>query len=134
LASVLAVIFYAFLGVGAPPSEFAPRESAWWTLEPLMFPALFGGVFLAIVAVVSSCLPSGMRGAAYFCLAATISTGTGVVVAEGIAEHFSIRVVGVSVVLLAIPALAAIDVLRRVGHRRETHAQRSAAAGRITTG
>jgi hypothetical protein len=87
LASALALLLAVVLAVGAPPSEFAPKDSRWWMLEPLMFPGLFAGVIFAFVALILCCVLSGVRAAAMFCLLAPLSTLTGLVIAEGISDH-----------------------------------------------
>ncbi len=111
LGSLLALILAVVLGVGAPPSEFAPRDSAWWALEPLMFPALGGGVVLALAAFVANVLPSGHRVGAALCLAAPVSTLVGIVVANGISDRPSWRVLAVSAAFLVLPGLAAVHAL-----------------------
>lgn len=73
-ASVLALLLAVSLGTGAPPSEFAPRSSAWWALEPLMLPSLGAGVLLAVMAFALNALPSGHRTGAYLCLVAPLAT------------------------------------------------------------
>jgi hypothetical protein len=84
----------------------------WWTLDPLMFPTLFGGVVIAFVGLISSYVLS-VRAAGCFCIAASISTGIGVVIAQGISERPALGSLAVSLSLQAIPALAGVVVLRR---------------------
>ncbi len=118
LASVLALTLALLLGVGAPPSEFAAKESKWWILEPLMFPALSAGVILAALALISSCLVSRVRTGAALCLLSSLSTATGLVVAEGISARAALRFDAVCMILLAIPAVAAVSILGRIDGRR----------------
>lgn len=54
VASALALIVAVNAGVGTPSSEFAPKDTAWWTLEPVMWPSLVGGVVLGLVASLST--------------------------------------------------------------------------------
>jgi hypothetical protein len=84
----------------------------WWTLDPLMFPTLFGGVVLAFVGFISSFLLR-VRVAAYFCIAASISTGIGIVIAQGISERPALGFLAVNMAFQAIPAVAGVVVLRR---------------------
>lgn len=110
LASALTLSLSIFCGIGAPPSEFAPRSGTWWALEPLMFPALFGGVALAIAACISS-LSAGVRASAYLCIAAALSTGLGVVISTGISERPALRFLAIVALLLAVPAFASARAL-----------------------
>ena len=111
LGSFLALMLAVVFGAGAPPSEFAPRTSIWWSLEPLMFPALGGGVVLALVALVANALPSGHRVGVALCLAAAASTAVGTVVASGISDRPSWKVLAVSAAFLVLPGLAAVHAL-----------------------
>jgi hypothetical protein len=86
-ASILALLLAVLAGVGAPPSEFVTRDSRWWTVDPLMFPALFAGVVLACIALIASGIGSALRAAAWLCLLASLSTAAGTVIAGGISDH-----------------------------------------------
>ena len=112
LAILLAVLSCTVLGIGAPPSDFAPMDSIWWTLEPLMWPALFGGVVLAFIALLASGV--AMRLGAVLCLTACASTGLGVIVAAGISAQYSLRAALFNGAFLAIPSLTLLDALRRL--------------------
>lgn len=112
LGSILALLLAVIEGVGAPPSEFAPKDSMWWTLYPLMWPALFGGVVLALVALIASVV-SPVRPAAVACLVAALSTVSGVVIATGISDHRALTFYAVNVGLVLIPAAVALNVLTR---------------------
>jgi hypothetical protein len=102
---MLAVVF----GVGAPPSEFAASSSQWWSLEPLLFPALGDGVVLALAALVASLFRTSLG--ATLCLAAVGSTAIGTTVAAGISDHPSWRLLAMSVAFLVLPGLAAVHAL-----------------------
>jgi hypothetical protein len=112
LASILALLLALAAGVGAPSSEFAPKDSVWWTLDPLMWPALFGGVVLAVVAVIASAA-AGVRAAAILCFLASASTATGIIVAAGTSDRRDLVFYGVNVAVVAIPAVVAVIVLTR---------------------
>jgi len=111
-ARILALVSCTLLGAGAPPSEFAPQDSVWWVLEPLMWPGLFAGVGLALLAALGSCIAP--RVGAILCLAACASTGVGVVAAAGISAQYPARAALFDGTLLAIPVLMALDALRLV--------------------
>jgi cation transport ATPase len=119
VASLLAVFSSVFLGIGVPPSEFAPTDSLWWMLEFLMWPALFGGVALAVAAFVASCLPWSTRVAALLCIAALTSTTIGIVVAAGISAMYGLREAVFDAVVIGLPSLLAFDTFRR--SRRSVH-------------
>jgi len=110
-ACFLALMLAIVLGVGAPPSDFAPRNSVWWALEPLMIPALGAGMLLAVAAYVANALPSIHRVGAILCIAAALSTAMGTVVAHGISDRASLRVLVVQMAFLAIPVLAALHAM-----------------------
>ena len=42
VASSRALFVAVNAATGAPSSEFAPKDSWWWTVAPLMWPTLFG--------------------------------------------------------------------------------------------
>src|SRR5687767_7354360 len=112
LSSILALLLALVVGIGAPPSEFAPKDSVWWTLEPLMWPALFGGVILAVTALVTS-VAARVRAAAILCFLASASTAIGIVLAAGISERFNLVFLAVNVAVVAIPAVVSGTVLMR---------------------
>jgi hypothetical protein len=78
-----------------------------------MRPALFGGVALAFIAFLASCIPGTTRGAALLCVAATASTGIGVAVAAGISAQHPVRAAVFDGVMLLVPTITALDALRR---------------------
>ena len=84
----------------------------WWTLDPLMWPALFAGVVLAVVAVIASAA-SRVRGAAVICFIAALSTASGIVIAAGTSDHRALAFYAVNVALVSIPAVVALNVLTR---------------------
>ncbi len=47
-SSVMALALARLSGIGAPLSEFAAKDSVWWTSGPLMWPALFGDLALCL--------------------------------------------------------------------------------------
>lgn len=111
MASALALVVATQAGIGAPPSEFAPRDSWWWTLDPSMFPALFGGVILSLIALVTSVLAT--RAAAVLCVLASLSTAVGVIIAAGTSDHPSIGFYSVCLIFVATPALISMTAFRR---------------------
>jgi hypothetical protein len=129
VASMLALASCTLLVVGAPPSEFAPQDAVWWMLEPLMWPGLFGGVGLALLAALGSCFAP--RLGAILCLAACASTGVGVVVAAGIGAQYPARAALFDGTLLAIPVVTAVDALRLVARFAD---REFAAMGKLRAG
>lgn len=113
LASALALVIAIVEGIGAPPSEFAPPDNWWWAFDPLMFPALFGGVIFALVALIASGLPSAARASAVLCAFASLLTGTGVVIAAGISEHLAVTSYAAQLIVVAIPVLISAPTLKR---------------------
>jgi hypothetical protein len=83
----------------------------WWMLDP-MWPTLFTGVVAGVLALIAS-VASRVGGAAILCLFASLSTATGIVIAFGTSDGRASAFYAVSVALVAIPAVAAISVLRR---------------------
>jgi peptidoglycan/LPS O-acetylase OafA/YrhL len=114
LASILALMLAALEAVGAPSSEFAPKDSLWWALDPIMLPALLAGVALAFIALIASVV-SGVGTAAIACLCAALSTAAGVVIAAGTSDHRALTFYAVNVALVAIPAVVAVNVVARRG-------------------
>ena len=114
VASALALFVALAAGIGAPSSEFAPRDSAWWTLEPLMWPTLFGGVALGLVAIATSIV--SVRGGAIVCVFASLLTVTGIVVAFGTSDHQAPVVYVIFVGVALMPAVVAASVFHRGGH------------------
>jgi hypothetical protein len=131
LASALALLLAVVLVVGAPPSEFVPRDSRWWMLEPLMFPGLFAGVILDFVALILSYVLSGVRAAATFCVLAPLSTLIGLVIAEGLSDHAHLRFDTVCVALLAVPVFAGVGILTRAGRGLDGPRGGTAEAGAV---
>jgi drug/metabolite transporter (DMT)-like permease len=103
-------------GVGAPPSEFAPKDSLWRTVDPLMWPALLGVVVLAVGAIIVSAA-AGVRAAAILCFLASASTAIGIIVTAGISDHRDSVFYAINIAVAAIPAVVAVSALTR----REPH-------------
>lgn len=112
LASILALLLALLEGVGAPSSDFAPKDSVWWTLDPLMWPALFGGVVLAVIALIAS-IDAGLHAAGIVCFLASTSTAIGIVIAAGTSDHRHLVFYALNVVVVAIPAVVSVSVLMR---------------------
>jgi hypothetical protein len=104
--------------LGAPPSEFVQEPSIWLRLELLMFPALFSGAMLALLAL--ACSLFWARAAAVACAGAAAASMVGVLLAWGIDAEASPRRLLLPIGLLALPAIGAVDALRQV--RREQRA------------
>jgi hypothetical protein len=72
LSSLLTLVLCSVVSVGAPPSNYVQEPSIWLRLEPMMVPALFGGVVLALVALVLSLF--AVRPAAVACMGAAAAS------------------------------------------------------------
>ena len=127
MSSLLALFLCAFIGIGAPPSEFVREPTIWTRLEPLMWPCLFGGVGLAVLA--SGVAPFAGRVAALICLAACVMSMMGVVFAWGVDAQGTFRSLVAPFALLLIPACGAIDVIRRSGRRSRAISVSSSSEG-----
>jgi hypothetical protein len=112
-ASALALVLAVFLGIAAPPSDFVPKSSVWWELEPAMFPLLFSGVLLSLLALAFTGLATRLRVGAIFCLLAALATASGLGVAEGISAKVAWSFDAACLTLLAIPFVVAVVVLTR---------------------
>lgn len=112
VATCLAMLFMAVqAGIGAPPSAFASRESVWWSLEPLMWPALFGGAGLGFVALLASVFPPvPVKVAATLCCLASLSTAVGVSCAAGISDHRASGAYALMLVFVGLPGMFAVAV------------------------
>lgn len=107
-ASALVLFVAVSAGIGASSSEFAPKDSAWWTLGPLMWPSLFGGVVLGLIALAASIV--SMRSGAGVCVLASLSTVTGIVIAAGTSDHQALVFYAIFVGVALIPAIVAASV------------------------
>ena len=112
LSSLLGLVLCSLAAVGAPPSEFVQEPGVWLRLEPLMFPALFLGVVLALLALVLSLVV--VRPAAVTCVGAVAASMVGVTVAWGIDAEASARSLVLPLGFLALPALGAVEALRQL--------------------
>jgi hypothetical protein len=110
LSCVAAFAFCCMAAVGAPPSEFVREANVWMRLEALMWPFLFAGPALALLA--SSLLPFTMRGAAIVCALAAGASMVGVALAWGIDAEAGFRGLVLPIVFLALPILGAFVALR----------------------
>src|SRR5262249_47625200 len=97
--------------IGAPPSEFAPRDSFWRKLEPVMWPGLFGGVVLGLIALAASAV--SVRGSAIVSVVGSLSTAAGIVAAAAVSNYQVLAFHVVFVTVAMIPAIVAISALRR---------------------
>jgi hypothetical protein len=122
LSSTLALALCSIVAVGAPPSKFVQQPSIWLRLEPMMLPALFGGVGLALLALLLAVFWG--RGAALTCAGACAASMAGVIVAWGMNAEAGLRGLVLQMVLLALPALGAIEALWQAHreHRAGTEA------------
>jgi len=111
VASSLALFVALNAAIGAPSSEFAPRDSVWWKLDPPMWPALSGGVVLGLIALAASAVSA--RGGAVVCVLASLLTATGTVVAAGTSDHQALGFYAVFVAVALIPATIAVTVFVR---------------------
>jgi len=111
-SSLLALILSGFLGIGVPPSEFVQEPNFWLQLEFLMFPLLFAGVGLSVVALVLT--PFTVRRAALTCLAATVASMAGVIIAWSIDAEATHRGIVLSAAVLSLPVAGALDIIRRL--------------------
>ena len=116
LASALALLVALNAGIGAPASEFAPKDSWWWTLYPLMWPTLFGGVVLGLVALATSIV--SVRGGAIVCVLASLSTATGILVAAGTSDRQALAGYAAFIAMALIPAVVAVTGFRRDAPRQ----------------
>ena len=82
-----------------------------------MWPCLFGGVVLALLALVLAAFTA--RGAAVTCLAACVGSVLGVVLAWGVNAEATIRGLVVPIGLLSLPALCAVDLIRKTRRDRK---------------
>lgn len=113
LASGLALLVTPVMGVGAPPSDFAPPDSWWWTLEPAMFPTLIGGFLLAYIAMWTAAGLESVRVSVISSALACLSTAAGMVIAFGISDHHDVSHLAESLALVAVPGIISITALRR---------------------
>jgi len=111
IASSLALFVALSAAIGAPASQFAPADSLWWKLGPLMWPALFGGVILGLVGLVESIFSA--RGGAIICALASLSTVSGIVVAAGTSDHQALAFYVVFVAAALAPAVIAVTATAR---------------------
>jgi len=110
LSCVVALVLCCLAGVAAPPSEFVRETTIWTRLDPLMWPCLFAGPALALLAC--ALLPFTTRGAAALCIAAVGASMLGVSLAWGIDAQAGLRGLVVPIGILGIPALGALSALR----------------------
>jgi hypothetical protein len=118
VSSMLALVLCSIAAIGAPPSEFVRKPSMWWTLEPLMWPALFGGTGLGLLALVLA--PFTTRMAALACIAACAASMFGATIGWGLNANARLRGLLLPLAFLAVPALGAIEA---IGRSRREHAQ-----------
>ena len=116
VASSLALVVALSAGIGAPSSEFVPKDSWWWTLDPLMWPTLFGGVVLALVALGESVV-GWVRGGAIVCVLASLSTVTGILIAAGTSNRQALAFYAVFAGVTLIPAVVAVSVFHTASPR-----------------
>jgi hypothetical protein len=76
LSSLLVLALASMAAIGAPPSAFIQGPSFWLRLEPFMFPGLFTGVALALLALALA--PFVGRAAAIACMGAALASMVGV--------------------------------------------------------
>jgi hypothetical protein len=112
VSSLVAVVFCSFLALGAPPSEFVQEMSIWHRLLPMMFPALFCGIVLALVGLVLSLF--AICAACVACVSACIITTMGVTIAWGNDAQSGLRELVMSLALLTIPIVGAAAACRHV--------------------
>jgi hypothetical protein len=122
LSSLLAFVVCSMAAIGAPPSVLVQEPSFWRRLEPIMVPALLAGAVLAPLAMILALVAA--RAAAITCIGATAASSCAVLVANGIDAEAGLRGVVIAMVLLAVPALGALDALRQL------HREHKASRGR----
>jgi hypothetical protein len=127
LSSALALVLCSMCGIRAPPSEFVREPSIWTALEPLMWPTLFGGTALALLALLLALFTP--RGAAVTCIAASVTSMLGVTIAWGIDANARPRGLLLPIALLAVPVLGAMQALRQSRRERAPHGETSVEAG-----
>jgi hypothetical protein len=116
LSSLLAFIITILLVIGAPPSEFVQEPNIWLKLEFLMFPLLFGGVALSLLALFLTLFTP--RGAAVSCISATMTSMVGVIIANGIDAEATTAGLFDVMIVLSFPMICALDIIRIYYGRR----------------
>jgi hypothetical protein len=123
LSSMLALVLCSLAGIGAPPSEFVREPTIWAALEPMMWPALFGGTALALLALILALFTP--RGAALTCIAASVTSMFGVAIAWGLDANGTPRGLLLPIAFLAVPALGAIEAIHQSHREAATHGESS---------
>jgi len=124
---MLALVLCSLSGIGAPPSEFVREPSVWTALEPMMWPALFGGMALALLALILALFTP--FGAALTCIAASVTSILGVTIAWGIDANAKPSGLLLPIAFLAVPALGAVEAIRQSRREPATHSDRSIEEG-----
>lgn len=114
ISSAAALILTVLAGIGAPPSEFVQGQNIWRHLEFLMWPALFSGVGLSLIALFLTAFIR-FRIAAVACVAAIIVSMIGVITAWGIDSEGTPLILVKSLPILSLPMIGAMNVILRLG-------------------